>query len=173
METVAARLEQLKRPPARFTVFEGEGHTPKSLTGETLFDTLDSFRVHAALEDFHSAASAAEGPRYFAHFAEGAVYLGTDATERWTLPEFRGFVEPYFAKGRGWTYVDTARHVTVAPGGETAWFDEMLDNESYGVTRGTGVFVRANGRWLMSQYHLTIPVPNDLAKTVVELIRGG
>ncbi len=171
MKTMAAALTKLGHPPARFTVYEGEGHTPKSLTGATLFHTLESFRVSAALEDFHDAASKADGPRYFKHFAPDAIYMGTDATERWTVGEFRKFVEPYFSKGRGWTYVSRERHAYVANGGQTAWFDELLDNDSYGLTRGTGVFVRTAAGWKMSQYHLTIPVPNDLARTLVELIR--
>jgi len=84
---------------------------------------------------------------------------------------FREFVEPYFSKGRGWTYVARERHAYVSAGGQTAWFDELLDNASYGLTRGTGVFSRTAEGWRMTQYHLTIPVPNDLAKTLVELIR--
>ncbi len=171
MKAMAASLSELGHPPARFTIFEGEGHTPKSLTGATLFDTLESFRVSAALEDFHDAASKADGPRYFKHFAPDAIYMGTDATERWTVGEFREFVEPYFSKGRGWTYVSRERHAYVAPGGKTAWFDELLDNDAYGLTRGTGAFVRTDAGWKMTQYHLTIPMPNDLAKTFVEMIR--
>ena len=171
MERIAERLGELGASPARFTVFEGEGHTPESLTGQTLFRTLESFRVASALHDFHDAASTADGERYFGHFAEGAIYMGTDATERWTLEEFRSFAEPYFSKGRGWTYVASERHVYVSEDGQTAWFDELLDNSSYGVTRGTGVFVRGTDRWRMAQYHLTIPVPNELAKALVEMIR--
>ncbi|MGK0481690.1 MAG: pimeloyl-ACP methyl ester carboxylesterase [Planctomycetota bacterium] len=171
MESMRARLESLGSPPARFTVFEGEGHTPKSLSGKTLFHTLESFRVHSALHDFHDAASKADGARYFAHFADGAIYMGTDASERWTVEAFRAFAEPYFSKGRGWTYVASERHVYVSDDGQSAWFDELLDNSSYGVTRGTGVFVRSGDRWRMAQYHLTIPMPNDLAKTFVEMIR--
>ena len=171
MKRMATELTKLGHPPARFTVFEGEGHTPESLTGRTLFHTLESFRVRAALEDFHDAASKADGPRYFRHFSADAIYMGTDATERWTVDEFREFVEPYFSKGRGWTYVARERHAYVSAGGQTAWFDELLDNESYGLTRGTGVFVRTDAGWKMSQYHLTIPVPNDLARTLVDLIR--
>lgn len=171
MERIAAHLAELGAEPARFTVFEGEGHTPASLTGQTIFHTLESFRVADALRDFHDAASKADGQRYFDHFAEGAIYMGTDATERWTLDQFRSFAEPYFSKGRGWTYVASERHVYVSDDGQTAWFDELLDNASYGVTRGTGVFVRGTDRWRMAQYHLTIPVPNDLAKTLVEMIR--
>ena len=171
MQAMSDELIKLGHPPARFTIFEGEGHTPESLTGRALFETLESFRVSAALEDFHDAASQADGPRYFKHFAPDAIYMGTDATERWTVGEFRKFVEPYFSKGRGWTYVSRERHAYVAPGGETAWFDELLDNDAYGLTRGTGAFVRTESGWKMTQYHLTIPVPNDLARSLVDQIR--
>lgn len=171
MQTMSDELTKLGHPPARFRVFEGEGHTPKSLTGAILFQTLESFRVSAALEDFHDAAAKADGVRYFNHFAPDAIYMGTDATERWTVGEFKEFAGPYFAKGTGWTYVSSERHTFVAPGGQTAWFDELLDNDSYGVTRGTGAFVRTDAGWKMVQYHLTIPMPNGLAKTFVDMIR--
>ena len=171
MKAMVADLTKLGYPPARFTIYEGEGHTPESLTGETLFQTLESFRVSAALEDFHIAAATADGPRYFKHFSPDAIYMGTDATERWTVAQFREFVEPYFSKGTGWTYVSRERNTYVSPGGQAAWFDELLDNDSYGLTRGTGAFVRTDAGWKMTQYHLTIPMPNDLAKTFVDQIK--
>jgi hypothetical protein len=62
--------------------------------------------------------------------------------------------------------------VTLAEDGSTAWFDEMLENQSYGTTRGTGVLVRTAGGWKIVQYHLTIPLPNDLARDVVQMIRN-
>src|SRR6185503_3178798 len=68
--------------------------------------------VARVLDDWHQAASVADGARYFGHMAEDAVYLGTDASERWTLPEFRSFCEPYFSKGVGWTYEPRERHVS-------------------------------------------------------------
>ncbi len=64
------------------------------------------------------------------------------------------------------------RHTYVSPDGQTAWFDELLDNDSYGVTRGTGVLTRLAGRWHLAQYHLTIPVPNSLAKDLADRIRN-
>jgi hypothetical protein len=53
-----------------------------------------------------------------------------------------------------------------------AWFDELLDNKKLGETRGTGVLVKQNGEWKVSQYHLTIPIPNALASSVAELINA-
>jgi hypothetical protein len=61
--------------------------------------------------------------------------------------------------------------VTIAKAGDVAWFDEMLDSQSYGECRGTGVLELTNSGWKISQYHLTIPVPNDLAKDIVKQIK--
>jgi ketosteroid isomerase-like protein len=127
--------------------------------------------VAAVLDGFHEAASRADGDAYFAALAPDAVFIGTDASERWSVAEFRAFADPYFSAGRGWTYVPRDRHIHVGPGGDIAWFDEMLDNASYGVCRGTGVLVRAADGWKIAQYHLTIPIPNDLAKEIVGIIR--
>ncbi len=128
-------------------------------------------KVEAVLDDFHAAASEADEERYFAHFAASGVFLGTDASERWTVTEFRGYVHPHFAKGNGWTYHPRDRHVALSKDGDTAWFDELLDNANYGECRGTGVLQREGGEWKIEQYHLTIPVPNELAKDFVAQIR--
>ena len=127
--------------------------------------------IEAVLDDFHHAASEADEERYFAHQAEGSVFLGTDATERWPKPDFQAYARPFFGTGRGWTYVPMERHVYVGADGRTAWFDERLFNEKYGETRGTGVLVLQDGTWRLAQYNLTIPVPNDLALDLVERIR--
>jgi ketosteroid isomerase-like protein len=123
--------------------------------------------VAATLDDFHAAASQADGTRYFGHFAQGAVFLGTDASERWSVDAFRAYAEPYFSRGQGWTYVPTARHVQLANDGRVAWFDERLHNDKYGEVRGSGVLVLRHGRWLIAQYNLAFPVPNDLVEDLV------
>ncbi|HUP64917.1 MAG TPA: nuclear transport factor 2 family protein [Thermoanaerobaculia bacterium] len=143
---------------------------PSRIIGNVHYET-DEQEIRRVLDALHDAASKAQLERYFALFAPEAVYIGTDATERWSLEEFRGFVTPYFTQGRGWTYEPTSRHVTLGPENRTAWFDEILENESYGTTRGTGVLVKIEDDWKIVQYHLTIPVPNDLAKSVVRMIR--
>jgi hypothetical protein len=127
--------------------------------------------ISQTLDHLHSAASKADGQAYFALFAPEGVFLGTDATERWTVEEFKKYAMPHFSKGKGWTYVSKARHIQLAPGGEIAWFDEILDNATYGTCRGSGVLRKVDGSWKISQYHLTIPVPNDLAEPVVKMIK--
>ena len=128
-------------------------------------------KIEAVLDDFHAAASEAAEERYFSHFAASGVFFGTDATERWTRDEFRVYVHPYFSQGKGWTYHPRDRHVAISANGDTAWFDEMLDNDKYGECRGTGVLQRYDGEWKIEQYHLTIPIPNELAADFVAKIR--
>lgn len=128
--------------------------------------------VEAVLDDFHRAASEADGDAYFGLFAAEGVFLGTDATERWTVDEFRAYAKPFFDQGRGWTYKPLERHVSISDDGGTAWFDERLHNDGLGETRGSGVLVRRGGAWKVAQYNLTIPVPNELAAELVERIRG-
>lgn len=131
--------------------------------------------VLAALDDFHDAARRADEGRYFAHFAPDGVFLGTDATERWTVPAFRAWARPHFAKGKGWDFRPRAgeRHLVFEPGGNSVFFDELLDNDAYGLCRGTGVLRRAGDRWLVVAYSLSFAVPNEVADDVVALIRRG
>ena len=75
-------------------------------------------------------------------------------------------------RGPAWTYVPLRRHVTVAASGALAWFDEVLDNEAYGECRGSGVLELRQGRWVVRQYNLTVPVPNDLMRGIAERIRS-
>jgi ketosteroid isomerase-like protein len=126
-----------------------------------------------ALDAFHAAAAAADGDAYFEVLTEDVIVIGTDPGERWDRAAFRAFCEPYFSRGIGWTYVAVERNVSLAPDGTHAWFDESLDNASYGRCRGTGVLRRTPGGWRIAQYCYTIPIPNDLARDTVARIRRG
>jgi ketosteroid isomerase-like protein len=128
--------------------------------------------VGAVLDALHAAASRADAETYFALFAPEAVFLGTDATERWTIEQFRDYAMPYFSRGQGWTYVPTARHVFACETGDVAWFDERLANDKYGEVRGSGVLVRGPQGWRIAQYNLSLPVPNELAGDLVARIRA-
>ena len=127
--------------------------------------------IDGVLNSFHQAASDADGALYFNLFTEDAVFIGTDATERWSVDEFKAFAEPYFSKDRGWTYTKTERHIDLAVSGKTGWFDEMLWNEKYGACRGTGVLVLTEKGWRIAQYHLTFPIPNELSAEFTSRIK--
>src|SRR5665647_790580 len=145
--------------------------SPISLAAQ---NTTSVTAINSTLDQLHDAASKADGSQYFKLFTDDAVYIGSDAAERWTIKEFRAFAEPYFARGTGWTYKPRSRHVIVAdiPCHCVAWFDELLDSESYGTSRGTGVLILKNGSWKISQYALTFPIPNDLAKGMTTEIKA-
>ncbi len=82
----------------------------------------------------------------------------------------RIFSEPYFSKGRGWTYTPTEQNISLSKDGETAFFDELLLNENYGQCRGSGMLRLTAKGWKIAQYNLSIPLPNALAKDVVATI---
>jgi len=133
--------------------------------------TPEERAVDAVLTAFHAAAAEADGKTYFGLLADDAVYIGTDASERWTVDAFKAFAEPYFTEGRGWTYTPTERNIIIDRGRTVAWFDELLVNETYGVCRGTGVLVYGDGGWRIAQYHLTFPIPNELARELTTRIK--
>lgn len=124
--------------------------------------------IESVLDDFHAAAAAADWDHYFSLMSSDAVFLGTDAAERWPKAEFMSY-----ADGRsGWTYYPRERHVDLTPDGNSAWFDELLDSVSYGTSRGTGVLVKTDAGWKIAQYHLTFPVPNPLVGAITDQIKA-
>ena len=132
-------------------------------------------QVAAVLDRLNAASATADGPTYFGLFTPDARFVGTDASEHWTLAEFRAFAEPHFARGNGWSYPATERTITIAPIDCRciAWFEEKLVNDSYGVTRGSGVLRLTDEGWKIEQYVLSFAVPNDRARAVVETITAG
>ena len=130
--------------------------------------------VAAVLDALNAASSSANEEAYFRLFTPEARFVGTDASEHWTLDEFRAFAHPYFARGRAWSYPATERTVTVAdiPCRCIAWFEEKLVNDAYGETRGSGVLRLTGDGWKIEQYVLSFTVPNDRASAVVAAIRG-
>lgn len=130
--------------------------------------------VARVLDQLNAASAAADGPAYFALFTPQARFVGTDATEHWDLPAFRAFAEPYFSRGRGWSYPATERTITIAPIDChcIAWFEEKLTNSSYGETRGSGVLRLTADGWKIEQYVLSFSIPNDKADAVVAAVRA-
>jgi len=127
--------------------------------------------VARVLDNFHQAAGRADMETYLGLMTEDAVFLGTDAGERWDKQAFAGFVKPYFSQGKGWLYRPKERHIT-QKSQHMAFFDELLSNEHYGLCRGSGVVVKTDTGWKIAQYNLSIPLPNAIAKQVVRQIKA-
>ena len=113
-------------------------------------------QVRDTLAQFHEAASQADGAKYFSLFTPDGVFIGTDATERWTLEQFETYAEPHFKKGKGWTYVQKTVNVDINSAGDTAWFDEILEQVIRYLPRDRCAQKMGNA-WKVAQYHLTIP----------------
>lgn len=127
--------------------------------------------INGVMDDWHEAAAAADFERYFNHFAsDSAIFMGTDATERWTVAEFKPWAKPHFQDAPAWNFTPVQRHVYISDEGETAWFDEVLGTPNLGPARGAGVLVKQDTAWRIAHYNLSIPIPNAIADTVVKQI---
>ena len=135
-------------------------------------DLQSKAEVNNVLDDWHNAASKADEERYFGHFAKEAVFLGTDATERWDMPAFRAYAHPYFSQGKGWSFHSVRRDITMEASG-VAWFDEALETPNLGPARGSGVLLKdTDGQWKIAQYNLSVPIPNERFAEVKKLLES-
>ncbi|WP_298145248.1 nuclear transport factor 2 family protein [Flavobacterium sp.] len=125
-------------------------------------------KVDAVLNQWHEAAATANWKQYEALMGADFHFIGTDATENWDRQAFADFAKPYFDRGKGWKYTPLERNIYFNKQKNMAWFDELLDS-NLGVCRGSGILILTKGKWLFSQYVLSMTVPNDHADTVVKL----
>lgn len=122
-------------------------------------NVIDNWHKHAAEGDFE---------RYFNAMTDTSVFIGTDASENWVVSEFKEFSKPHFADGVAWDFKSINRNVYLSEDNKTAWFDELL-NTWMGVCRGSGVLVKQNNEWKIQHYVLSVTVPNDNVKDVIEI----
>jgi hypothetical protein len=122
------------------------------------------------IDGWHAAAARADEAAYFALFAKDGVFLGTDATEPWTVPAFRAYAHPHFAKGNAWAFRSVRRALSFSRDGNVAWFDEDLEANTLGPARGSGVLVREGASFKIAHYDLSVPIPNARFAEVRKLI---
>ncbi len=139
---------------------------------QKLDDDIQTLSVGSVTSAWHFAAQWGMFDLYFDAMTDDAVFMGTDASERWTKAEFMEYAREPFSDHDGWTYKPRDQHVAFSADRQTAWIDELLDNEKYGVLRGTGVLIKVGDDWKIAHYSLTFLVPNEIAGEIVELIAG-
>jgi len=125
--------------------------------------------IHQFIDQWHQAAAKANAEVFFGSMAENSIYIGTDASERWTKTEFMAFAKPYFDKGSAWDFKPSNRDLHVTSDGKIAWFSELLTTWM-GACRGSGVLRKTKGVWKLEQYHLSVTVPNDIIKDFISLV---
>ena len=128
-----------------------------------------SSEINQFIDAWHLAAAKADATTFFGSMADDAIYIGTDATERWTKSEFMSFAKPYFDKGKAWDFKPRDRDVHVTSDKQNVWFSELLDTWM-GVCRGSGVLVKTPQGWKLQQYHLSVTVPNAIIKDFISLV---
>ena len=125
--------------------------------------------INKLIDDWHKAAAAANFDSFFGSMAENSIYIGTDATERWTKQEFISFAKPHFDKGKAWDFKPYDRDLHVTSSGDFAWFSELLTTWM-GTCRGSGILRKTGAGWKIEQYHLSVTVPNEVIKDFIALV---
>lgn len=124
--------------------------------------------INHFITQWHADAAASDHEAYIGAMTGQGIYIGTDATEYWKKDAFSAWSKPYFDKKQGWNLKKINRNIYLSEGGETAWFDELLDT-GMGLCRGSGVLVKTNGEWKIAHYVLSVTLPNDLIPAVRQL----
>jgi len=138
--------------------------------GISAFAQNEENEINNLMDNWHKAAAKADTIVYFNSMDDNAVYIGTDATERWTKQEFYKYAIPYFRKGKAWDFKPIERKVYFSNDQKFAWFNETLDTWM-GVCRSSGVLTKTGNSWKIKQYHLSVAVPNESIKDVIETIK--
>ena len=125
--------------------------------------------IDKLMTDWHQAAATANFNAYFGVLHENSIYMGTDATERWTKKEFISFAKPFFDRKKAWDFKAIDRHINVSKDGKTAWIDEVLNTTNMSLCRGSGVLILENGKWKIMQYVLSVTIPNEISNEVTKM----
>ncbi len=123
-------------------------------------EELERFVIDSLVNAWHHAAAVADEKTFFDFMTSDAVYIGTDATERWLRDELAAWSRQYFERDTAWAFTPRSRTIRFAPGGQLAWFDELLDTWM-GTCRSTGIVEKREGQWRLVHYQLSVAVPND------------
>lgn len=183
-DDVIATHEALTRlgVDSSLSLLNGEGHLLASVSPSMALARIEETRraiagvapeieIGRVLDQWHAAAANADEALYFSFFADDdSIFMGTDATERWTAKAFREWARPYFERGRAWSFRAVSRHISVSSTGTTAWFDEALETPNLGPCRGSGVLTLTDGAWRIAHYNLSVPIPNGIVDEVVRMI---
>lgn len=141
-------------------------NSPSPKNENNITGSTEIKRIAALLDTFNAAAARADYTAYFNCFGKDAIFIGTDATERWSKDSFAVWAKPFFDRGRAWNFTSIERHIYPSGDSTTAWFDELL-NTQMKICRGSGVVVKTNNEWKIQQYVLSATIPNGILDTVV------
>lgn len=131
--------------------------------------TAQKTDIDTFIDDWHLAATNADQEAFFNAMDDESIYIGTDASERWTRIEFLAFSKPHFDKGKAWDFKPYDRDVHISKDGQYVWFSELLTTWM-GVCRGSGILYKTPNGWKIKQYHLSVTVPNETINDFISLV---
>ena len=121
---------------------------------------LEKRVIDSLINVWHHSAAVADEKTFFRMMDEDAIYIGTDASERWIRDELKEWSKDYFERETAWNFTPLSRNIRLGPGGQIAWFDELLDTWM-GTCRSTGIISQKDGEWKIVYYHLSVTIPNE------------
>lgn len=127
-------------------------------------------KLEGLVSSWHQAATDADEDIYFGLMSANSIFIGTDASERWTKDEFMTYAASAFQKDTAWDFKTVYRHITVADDHRHAWWDEKLDTWM-GTCMASGVLEKTEAGWKVTHYQLSLAVPNDKIEAFQELLK--
>ncbi|MEI7594176.1 MAG: nuclear transport factor 2 family protein [Bacteroidota bacterium] len=128
---------------------------------------LLEYEINQLLNNWHYDAATSNHEQYIGTMSSDAVYIGTDATEYWTQPDFAKWSKPYFDKKKTWNFKLVKRNIYFSSNNTVAWFDELLET-GLGLCRGSGVLELTDNTWKIKQYVLSPTIPNNMIGEIVK-----
>ncbi len=125
--------------------------------------------LNTMIDGWHRAAATADEAAFFGAMTPNAIYLGTDATERWLRDELRAWAAKAFDRDVAWAFTPFDRHAYFSHDEQYAWWEENL-RTWMGICRGSGVAEKTSEGWKIAHYHLSVTVPNEKIKGFIELL---
>ena len=126
--------------------------------------------VNTLIDNWHKAATNADEEVFFGSMTEDAIYLGTDASERWLRDELKAWSAKYFDRESAWDFTPRDRNIYFSNDGKLVWFEELLDTWM-GTCRGSGVLYLTKNGWKIAHYHLSVTIDNDLIQNFISLVK--
>ena len=132
------------------------------------YENVQKKNVSKVLDDLNLYAATADFKNYFNLYAEESTFIGTDANEIWNKKAFMDYSKPHFDKGKTWNFTSLKRNITFSADGKYAWFDELLETQMK-LCRGSGVLEKIGTQWKIRQYVLSMTIPNEVSKDIINV----
>lgn len=121
------------------------------------------------LSRYRSALANSDAEEFFGCFAENSITFWTDEAERFTLPQLKAVLKPYFDQGETLKRKVRDRNVYLGPNQQIGWFEEKTKRDGVPM-RTTGVVQKTEKGWKIVQSNTAFALPNEIYPQIVKLV---